>query len=176
MIDPDSINLSLLPSIPLARRKELPELPPIYFVMDSQGEICYIGQTKNLYKRLIRHHHLPSFKNLPNAKVAYLKISDINLLTKIEKVLIDYFRPSLNWVQAKSRRRQTKSITMDTIIWDAVKKHAARQGISISRWSENLLFDGLQNMGLIDKNLSKLGDTGSYNLPYSTTEYRKNSE
>lgn len=33
MINPQSINLSLLPSVPLARRKKLPELPAIYFVM-----------------------------------------------------------------------------------------------------------------------------------------------
>ena len=56
------------------------------------------------------------------------------------------------------RKRKTKSLTVDSAVWNAVQSQATRQGISISRWVENFLFDSLQRMGLIDIEVLKLGE------------------
>ena len=56
------------------------------------------------------------------------------------------------------RKRQTKSLTIDSVVWTAVQSQASRQGISVSRWVENFLFDSLQRTGLIDIEVLKLGE------------------
>ncbi|MBN3923331.1 hypothetical protein [Nostoc sp. NMS4] len=56
------------------------------------------------------------------------------------------------------RKRKTKTISIDPIVWDAIDKEAKRQGISASRWLENFAFDNLQKFGLIDKDTERLGE------------------
>jgi len=47
MITPNSLDLSALPSLYLSHRSELPEIPAIYFVIDSLDQIQYIGRLQN---------------------------------------------------------------------------------------------------------------------------------
>lgn len=56
------------------------------------------------------------------------------------------------------RKRKTKTISIDPIVWDAISAEAKRQGISSSRWLENFAFDNLQKFGLIDKDIERLGE------------------
>jgi hypothetical protein len=56
------------------------------------------------------------------------------------------------------RKRKTKTISIDPIVWDAIDKEAKRQSISASRWLENFAFDNLQKFGLIDKDTERLGE------------------
>ncbi|NJL10985.1 MAG: hypothetical protein HC908_14710 [Calothrix sp. SM1_7_51] len=56
------------------------------------------------------------------------------------------------------RKRQTKTISIDPVVWDAINSQAKKQGISASRWLENFAFDNLQKFGLIDKEVERLGE------------------
>jgi hypothetical protein len=56
------------------------------------------------------------------------------------------------------RKRQTKTITIDPVVWDAITEQAKKQGISASRWLENFAFDNLQQFGLIEKSIERLGE------------------
>jgi uncharacterized protein YegJ (DUF2314 family) len=56
------------------------------------------------------------------------------------------------------RKRQTKTISIDPIVWNAINKQAKLQGISASRWLENFTFDNLQKFGIIDKDAERLGE------------------
>lgn len=56
------------------------------------------------------------------------------------------------------RKRKTKTISIDPIVWDAIDKEARKQGISASRWLENFAFDNLQQFGLIDRAVERLGE------------------
>ncbi len=47
MINLQTINLLLLPSVDLNERSQLPSQPCIYFAIDSQGIIQYIGRSVN---------------------------------------------------------------------------------------------------------------------------------
>jgi hypothetical protein len=57
-----------------------------------------------------------------------------------------------------ARKRQTKTITIDPVVWDAINREAKKQGISASRWLENFTFDNFQKFGLIDKDVERLGE------------------
>jgi hypothetical protein len=56
------------------------------------------------------------------------------------------------------RKRSTKTISIDPVVWDAISAEARKQGISASRWLENFAFDNLQKFGLIDKEVERLGE------------------
>lgn len=54
------VNPLALPSLPLVERSGLPNLPAIYFVIAGE-QVVYIGQTKNLVRRLLTHDKLKKF-------------------------------------------------------------------------------------------------------------------
>jgi predicted DNA-binding protein len=96
MINPETIELSSLPSLSLLQRKDLPEVSGIYFVINNQGVIQYIGKSINLKQRWQQHHRLSQLEELPDIKIAWLEVSDHSLLLEIERALIHWFKPSLN--------------------------------------------------------------------------------
>lgn len=93
MINPETLDLSTLPSLPLSDRKQLPAIPCIYFAISS-GTVQYIGMSKNLRNRWVNHHRLSRLSL--NSNIAWLKVSDISLMPEIENALIHWFKPPLN--------------------------------------------------------------------------------
>lgn len=95
MIDPQSLDLSSLPSVPLGSKSELPNEAAIYFAIDSQRTIQYIGRTANLNQRWQGHHRTKALKAMGQVRIAYLAL-DADLLPSVENALIKYFDPALN--------------------------------------------------------------------------------
>ncbi|RCJ20150.1 hypothetical protein A6S26_05360 [Nostoc sp. ATCC 43529] len=85
-----------LPSLPLVRRSQLPKCAGVYFVIDGDGVVQYIGRSKNLRSRWVAHHKLAEIREMTGAKVSWLEISDEDLLPSIEAALIQWFSPPLN--------------------------------------------------------------------------------
>jgi len=56
MINPSSLNLLALPSVALEQRSQLPKTPAVYFCLDADGRILYIGQSSNPQLRWKYHH------------------------------------------------------------------------------------------------------------------------
>lgn len=56
MIQPQEIDFKQLPSISLKDRKSLPNSTAVYFALDDNGTIQYIGQAKNIRNRWLGHH------------------------------------------------------------------------------------------------------------------------
>ena len=95
-MDINNIDLEQLPSIDFEDRKQLPEVSGIYFAIDSNDNIQYIGQSINIRNRLQTHHRKQQLSELAGVRIAYLEVSDTSLLYDIEQALIDYFNPYLN--------------------------------------------------------------------------------
>ncbi|MFN6538315.1 MAG: helix-turn-helix domain-containing protein [Nostoc sp. EkiNYC01] len=95
MIDPSTINLLTLPSLPLEQRSQLPTTPCIYFAIDSEGVVQYIGKAKNLKKRWELHHKGIDLALLGGVKISYLCI-ELSLLEEVENALLHWFNPPLN--------------------------------------------------------------------------------
>lgn len=101
MITPESIDFSVLPSLCLTRRAELPEAPAIYFAIDSLDQIQYIGRSRNLKQRWASHHRQFELQAIGGIRIAWLQCDDVSLLGEIEasgieKALIRWFEPPLN--------------------------------------------------------------------------------
>lgn len=45
------VNPETLPSIPLAQKSKLPVCPGIYFAIDGEEKVLYIGCSKNINQR-----------------------------------------------------------------------------------------------------------------------------
>jgi excinuclease UvrABC nuclease subunit len=90
-LDPKSINVRSLPSVPLEDKKMLPKIPGIYFAIDRQGIVQYIGRSANLNQRWLQHHRQSDLESGDRVSIAWLEINDSSLLDQIEQALIDYF-------------------------------------------------------------------------------------
>jgi hypothetical protein len=95
MINPETLDLSTLPSVALEAKSELPTQSAIYFAIDSQGVIQYIGRSVNTNRRWKNHHRFGQLTSIGNIRIAYL-LMDADLLPSVEQALIKWFDPALN--------------------------------------------------------------------------------
>ncbi|MDJ0650495.1 MAG: GIY-YIG nuclease family protein [Xenococcaceae cyanobacterium MO_188.B19] len=76
----------------------LPSVSAIYIVF-NESEILYVGQTKNLTSRWKSHHLLKSIREIndkQSVSIAWINYEQENLLTSLEKLLIEGLEPRLN--------------------------------------------------------------------------------
>lgn len=95
MINPATINPLTLPLVLLEQRAQLPNASCIYFAIDSQGVVQYIGQTASLRLRWVNHHHYHKLKQMGGVVITYIEIPS-QLLESVEAALIERFKPPLN--------------------------------------------------------------------------------
>lgn len=99
-----SINPLELPFVHLSEIKKLPNSTVIYFAIDSEHRILYIGKAANLAARWKSHHRqyqLEEINKTSPVRIAWL-IWNSNDLDEAEKRLIKYFQPLLNNTQVES--------------------------------------------------------------------------
>lgn len=101
MIEPSAINPLTLPSVALEMRSQLPTSPCIYFAIDSQGMVQYIGQSGNLQLRWEYHHRQKQLELMNGVVIAWLTIDSLHLLAEIEAALINWFNPPLNLIKPR---------------------------------------------------------------------------
>ena len=84
-----------LPSVNFFDKWQLPEIPAIYFVVKLPNTILYIGQTKNLLKRIKTHNytlqferHCNEYKDIESYPSVYYL--DCNGLSESERVYYEY--------------------------------------------------------------------------------------
>lgn len=76
----------------------LPSVSAIYIVF-NESEILYVGQTKNLTSRWKSHHLLKSIREIneeQSVSIAWINYEQKNLLTSLEKLLIEGLQPRFN--------------------------------------------------------------------------------
>ena len=105
MINPETLDLTSLPWLPLEEKSAFPKKSAIYFAIDSLGTIQYIGRSLDVHQRWLNHHKYKTLNDIGNIKIAYLFIDAVELLPEIEAALIDWFNPPLNI----SHRYKTKA-------------------------------------------------------------------
>ena len=143
MISPESITPSSLPSLPLEDRKQLPEKPCIYFAIDRNEVIQYIGRSVNLQQRWGQHHRHGQLKAMGDVKVAWLEVSDPSLLPEIEDAAIAHFEPPLNGRSHTGKVLKRISASIPDKLHDQLEALAVREGRSFSNLVSYLLEHGV---------------------------------
>lgn len=95
MMNPKTLNLSELPWLPLEEKSAFPTQPAIYFCIDSNDVVQYIGRATNLNQRWGNHHRYNQLTDIGDIKIAWLETSE-DYLSEVEANLINYFNPALN--------------------------------------------------------------------------------
>lgn len=100
MINPSEINFSSLPWVPLDATAGFPAQPGIYFAIDSQNAIQYVGRSGDVRGRWRQHHKYDDLAAIGGVRIVYLFVDAPDLLPEIEAALIRWFTPALNciWV------------------------------------------------------------------------------
>ncbi len=84
-----------LPSVRYDCKPKLPVFSGIYFVIDDFDKLLYIGQALNIKTRWYYHHRRHEFKGRTDIRIAWLQVEKEDL-RKVEAILIDCCKPSLN--------------------------------------------------------------------------------
>jgi len=96
----EEIDPLTLPSVLLIDREHLnlPRKQGIYFVIDSENEIHYIGASSDLRQRFVSIANVKrKFAHLKNPRIAYCLMSgNRGGVFNKEAKLIDFYRPSMN--------------------------------------------------------------------------------
>lgn len=101
----ESIKIFDLPSLLLSQKSILPACPSIYFVL-AERSVLYIGRASNLLSRWKKHHRYAELQQLDNLRIAWMEVSDSQMLPAIETALIKQFKPKLNRTGIKIRTRE----------------------------------------------------------------------
>lgn len=113
-----TILLSSLPQLSLGDRKQLPEHPGIYFALDNNQRVLYIGQANNLRARWRgqahhRLHQLQEHHRKYSVFLAWLDYSNrLEKLDEDEALLIGQFHPLLNQTQVPAKKLIPAEITL----------------------------------------------------------------
>lgn len=90
-----TVQVSHLPSMAFEYRKDLPPVPALYFVVDGQLNIAYIGQTANLRDRWKQHHRGLQMER-GSYRIHWREVADEQQRLDFERQAIKYFRPPWN--------------------------------------------------------------------------------
>lgn len=107
MIAHPTVDLKSLPSFPLSWKKALPKTPGIYFAIDADETIQYIGMSKNINTRWFANHRYSELLEIEGMRLAWLEVSDEKLLPHIERALIQYFKPKLNQTNVREKKKSS---------------------------------------------------------------------
>lgn len=129
------IDVTTLPSVGVADARLLPECPGIYFVI-LDGEVIYVGKSKNLNARWKSHHRLYQARDI-GATIAYLSVPEKDL-AETEESLIEIFLPRWNLHGRKSENSKTRTLhtRLRQSTWDKLTELAESDGRTATGWLE----------------------------------------
>lgn len=105
MINPRKLNFAALPWVPLDATAGFPQKPGIYFAMDGQGIIQYIGRTQDVRGRWKQHHRYDDLSEIGGVRIVYLFFDAPEVLPEVETALIKWFDPPLNAIGRKTHSK-----------------------------------------------------------------------
>lgn len=119
-----------LPRILIPNRKKLDQISAIYFVISKTEKLLYIGQTENLKKRWHKHECGIELDSPKQTSISWIEIEDGNFRKKLEKLLIRKYKPSLNRVSLKPKKKRTFSL-QDFMSKKAIKQKPTKSELEI---------------------------------------------
>lgn len=130
-----------LPSISYDQKARLPYKPGVYFVVDSDDTVVYVGKSRDIRMRWLNHELRGRVKN-GNYTIRWMEVP-IHKLDSTEQVFIDQYRPAWNKTPRRYGPRLGShyvSIDEDTdIAIDRVARELSTSRSAVVREAVNLL-------------------------------------
>lgn len=86
----DEFNMSLLQSLDLSQRQNLPECPGVYLLTDFM-KYAYVGHAFNLKEKFMNEHFLNQLEFNNDFEILWIKSNDIGALPFIKQALLTAF-------------------------------------------------------------------------------------
>jgi putative transcriptional regulator len=96
MVDPASIDINSLPSVYLNQLNSLPDRPGVYFAIDEEEKVYYVGRAVSLINRWKYHHRFRQLSEIGSIKLHYLLVERPDELPYLEEKFINLLSPVLN--------------------------------------------------------------------------------
>jgi hypothetical protein len=80
---------------PPSPRSLIPNTSAVYFILDRNGAVQYVGAARNIRFRWFQHHQRSQVRRLPKARLAWLGLHP-NYLATVEAQFIRKLDPPLN--------------------------------------------------------------------------------
>ena len=123
----------------LKRHDRFAKLSGIYLLLDSADTVIYVGQSRNIEKRLLNH------RKKPWAYFKYITSDDSSEMGQIESELIKQYQPFYNKTDTKAVLKQYNNRTNKKDRIAAEKQLAQKYGSRFNKLScrqiQNLLFN-----------------------------------
>jgi GIY-YIG catalytic domain-containing protein len=128
-----------LPSLIMSRNQQLPELAGVYFVIDWQDTVIYVGQSHNLRQRWSSHKVSFEIDN-DDARVAWLQMRNPDYRVTLESLFIKRFKPRFNIKPGASDREanRKKLLKQIALYTERAKREAARRTSRNCYWPSML--------------------------------------
>ena len=105
---PDDLQLDILPYVEFMEKDKLPEIAGIYFAIDKNHKVYYVGKAQNLRNRWVGHHRYDQLKEInkkTNIKLSWYGCeNNENTLTQLENYFIATYHPVLNQTKVEAKR------------------------------------------------------------------------
>lgn len=143
---PDSFQLDKLPLVEFLKKDQLPETAGIYFVVDRDWKVWYIGKAQNLRTRWLGHHRYEQLEKIN--KKTHLSLlwysceNNATTLTQLEDYFIETYHPALNQTKVEARRITPAEIELRSTLVKISKY------VIIFGWEENSQEFGLPTVYL----------------------------
>ncbi|ERT07231.1 GIY-YIG catalytic domain protein [Lyngbya aestuarii BL J] len=128
------INLSSLPSLSLLNKDQLPHCSAIYFLLDCENRVLYVGKARNLCARWKDHHRFEQLKKLnrkSNIKIAWLVCeNNKELLDQTERYFIELYQPLLNKTPVPAKKIIPSEIALQKTLIKLSKLNVIILGIA----------------------------------------------
>ena len=112
----NEFNLDDLPSVKLVEKEKLPDVAGIYFAVDENNRVWYVGKAQNINRRWQSHHRYYQLEKINRKNLILLKWyackSDENMLTDLEQYFITSYFPQLNQTKVESRKITPAEISL----------------------------------------------------------------
>ena len=137
------IDFDCLPSVPLAQKSYLPRCSAIYFVLNQNKEILYVGRAINLLYRWRDHHRfmqLIELNKTQNISIFWWECQhQIHDLISAENYYINFFKPLLNSTTVPTIFKGNFSIVLsqlarNTIVAGLFSKNKSYELVLIYAW------------------------------------------
>lgn len=132
-------DLSKLPSVHLSQLDSLPDCPAVYFAIDSENRVLYVGKAINLLARWKDHHRFEQLNKIDrknSIKLAWMVCAnEPELLAKTEIYFIEFYQPLLNKTPVPAKKITPSEIVLQKTL-SKLSKYVVILGFDASPASE----------------------------------------